>query len=114
MTENRTDAPYPTRPAEAIDRLAGQLDGVERRVSGQSVEFARSGLVFVASDGGRFEFRLRSEIVTAALRTSGTSPSQRGTDWIALETDATDGFTLDRAIAWFETAWRIAGEVGPH
>jgi hypothetical protein len=97
-------------PSAAIDRLVADLDGIQRRDSGRTVEYVRGGLVFAVRDGIRLGFRLRPEIVAAALGTPETSQSDRGAEWIALESTAVDEFTLDRARAWFETAWRLAGE----
>ena len=95
----------------AIDRLAHELEGIGRHESGPAVEFVRGGIVFAVREGGAHSFRLRPEIVLAALRTPDTSPSSRGEEWIALASTAADAFTLDRAKAWFETAWRLAGEI---
>ncbi len=95
----------------AIDRLANELEGTARRESGGVVEFVRDGIVFAARERTGLTFRLRPEIVFAALRTPDTSPSARGSEWIVLESTADDAFTLDRARAWFEAAWRFAGEV---
>jgi hypothetical protein len=93
-----------------IDRLATELDGATRRESAGAVEFVRAGVVFATREGSRLSFRLRSEIVEAALHTAGTSKSARGPEWVALDSALPDEFTRDRAIAWFETAWRMAGE----
>jgi hypothetical protein len=95
---------------EAIDRLADELLGVGRRESGQAVEFVRGGVVFAVREGPRLSFRLRPEIVLAAVRTPDTSASPRGAEWVALESNADDTFTLDRLKAWFEAAWRLSGE----
>jgi hypothetical protein len=95
----------------AIDRLARELEGIRRRESGPAVEFVRGGIVFAIRVGSGHCFRLRPEIVEAALRTPDTSPSERGAEWVELASTAADAFTLDRAKAWFETAWRLAGEV---
>ena len=35
--------------------------------------------------------------------------SARGADWISLSGAIADQFALDRAVAWFESAWRLAG-----
>jgi hypothetical protein len=94
----------------AIDRLAHELEGIGRRESGPAVEFVRGGIVFAVREGGGHSFRLRPEIVLAALQTPDTFPSERGAEWVALASTAADAFTLDRARAWFETAWRLAGE----
>jgi len=97
-------------PAEAIDRLAAELDEIERREAGIAVEYARGGAVFAIREGLRLSFRLRPEIAEAALRTPDTTRSHRGNDWIAIQPRVVDGFALDRALAWFESAWRLAGE----
>ncbi len=97
-------------PAEAIDRLAAELDEIERHEAGIAVEYARGGAVFAVREGLRLSFRLRPEIAEAALRTPDAARSDRGNDWIALQPRVVDGFALDRALAWFESAWRLAGE----
>jgi hypothetical protein len=97
--------------ASAIDRLSTELEGIGRRESGPAVEFVRRGIVFAVREGAALSFRLRPEIVLAALRTPDTSASPRGSEWVALESTADDAFTLDRVKAWFEAAWRLAGEV---
>jgi len=97
-------------PAEAIDRLAGELDGVRRREIGQAVEYDLAGLVFAVREAGRLSFRLRPDIATVALGTPDTASSVRGPEWVVLTVPTADSFTLDRATAWFATAWRFAGE----
>jgi hypothetical protein len=98
-------------PAEAIDRLAAELDEIERHEVGIAVEYARGGTVFAVREGLRVSLRLRPEVVEAALQTPDTARSHRGNDWIALQPRVVDGFALDRALAWFESAWRLAGEL---
>jgi hypothetical protein len=86
MTDERSangEAPDES-PAEAMDRLARQLEGVERRPVGKAIEYTRAGVVFAAREDGRLSFRLREEVVGAALRTLDTGPSARGADWISL------------------------------
>jgi hypothetical protein len=101
------DEPVET-PAQAIERLAGELEGVLRRTSGPSLEFVRGATVFAVQTGSKVEFRLRAEVAAAGLKTAATSKSARGADWIVLDTSAGDVFTVDRTAAWFETAWRFA------
>ena len=115
MTDPKRDAARES-PAEAIDKLAVELDGVARREAGQAVEYDYAGVVFARGDGVELSFRLRSEIVAAALRTPDTARSPLGAEWVALASTSKDSFTLDRARAWFQTAWRLAGEAkpGPH
>lgn len=98
---------------DVLDRLAVELDGVQRKAAGDAVEYSLSGLVFASREEGRLSFRLRPEVVAAALRTPDTVRSSRGEQWIMLATGVADAFTLDRARSWFESAWRLAGEVNP-
>ncbi|MGD0018046.1 MAG: hypothetical protein ABSD62_02220 [Candidatus Limnocylindrales bacterium] len=112
MTDHRTQnrpAPAPSL-TEAIDRLADELDDVHRHKSGTVVEYVRGTTVFAVRQGAIASFRLRPEIAEAALRTADTVRSSRGAGWITLQWRVVDGFTLDRALAWFESAWRLAGE----
>jgi len=97
-------------PSDEIDRLADELVDVRRREAGGAVEYDRAGSLVATRQGGRFAFRLREGIVAAALRTPDTAPSARGPDWAALLPATPDSFTLDRATAWFVTAWRLVGE----
>jgi hypothetical protein len=104
------DEPPMQSPNEAIETLAAELDGVVRREVGKAVEFDRAGVVFATREADRLSFRLRSEVVAAALHTPDTATSARGADWIVLVPAPGDPFSLDRAAAWFESAWRLAGE----
>ena len=112
MTDDRTrNGPaQPPSLAEAIDRLADERGDIHRHDSGVVVEYVRGATVFATCHGGSFGFRLRPEIAAAALRTPDTTLSARGHDWISLQPHAVDAFALDRALAWFESAWRRAGE----
>jgi hypothetical protein len=100
-------------PAEAIERLAGELDGVHRRTSGRTIEFVRGAVVFAVRNDAKVSFRLRPEIAAAGLNTTATARSVRGPEWIELDTATGDAFTVDRTVAWFKTAWRVAAEGGP-
>ncbi len=112
-----TDDPHPNAdetpaetPAEAMERLATGLDGIRRSVAGDAIEFDRGGVLFAVRRAEVLSFRLRDEIVSAALQTPDTAPSALGPDWISLKTATEDQFTLDRAASWFESAWRLAGQ----
>jgi hypothetical protein len=113
MTDDRTHNGQTQSPSlpEAIDRLADELDAIHRHESGTLVEYVRSATVFAVRQGTVVGFRLRPEIVEAALRTPDTVRSSRGSDWVTLQPRVVDGFTLDRALAWFESAWRLAAEI---
>jgi hypothetical protein len=94
---------------DAIDRLSDELDDVEHAPIDGGVAYIRSGVVFAVREGPRLSFRLMPEVVAAALRTPDTSVCARGEDWVTLTPSATDPLVLDRAMAWFESAWRLVG-----
>jgi hypothetical protein len=96
-------------PFAAVERLAGELEGIRSRDVAGTREYEFGGALFAAREGRVLFFRLRPEVVSAALRTPGTARSPRGADWISLRCDFEDDFTLDRVRAWFELAWRLAG-----
>ena len=111
MTQERPNGKAASEsPTAAVDRLAGELGGVSRREAGKSVEYSRSSVLFATRENGWLNFRLRPEIAAAALRTPDTAVSSRGREWVSLAPAALDSFALDRATAWFEVAWRLAGE----
>jgi hypothetical protein len=65
---------------------------------------------FVVLRGATVEFRLRPDMVAAALRTPGTGQSTRGPDWIEFAPpDEPERYDVDRLRAWFEMAARLAG-----
>ncbi len=117
MTEG-TGAEHPDQASslrQILDDMAGDLEGVDvGSASGDGREYARRGVVFASCAGTApsetAEFRLRPEIVDAATKTPGATASRRGPDWVSLRVASLDTFAVDRARAWFEAAWRIAGE----
>jgi hypothetical protein len=70
--------------------------------------WSRSGAPFAVLTHGRAEFRLDPLVARAALRTPDTSPSSRGADWIAFAPATIDEGAVDRAEAWFLSAYRRA------
>ncbi len=112
MTDDRTDNGGTRAPSlsEAIDRLADELGEIHRHESGTLVEYVRGATVFAARQGNIVSFRLRPEVAGAALRTADTVRSSRGSAWVTLQPREVDGFALDRALSWFESAWRLAGQ----
>jgi hypothetical protein len=96
--------------AAAIGDLAAGLEGVARGRAGSAEEFLRGNVVFAVLEGPSLIVRLRDELADAAVRTPDTTRSNRGSGWVALRPATVDAFALDRARAWFESAWRFAGE----
>lgn len=93
----------------AIDTLAASLEGVERRALGETTEYTRAGRRFAALTPSALEVDLDEAVTRAALRTPDVAPSAGRRGWIAFAPAALDRYALDRAIAWFEAAWRRAG-----
>ena len=96
--------------AAELEELALTLTGVERRPAAAGTEYLRAGVPFAVVERDSASFRLRSDITAAGLRTPDTARSGRGSEWISLRPSTLDQFALDRARAWFESAWRFAGE----
>ena len=96
--------------SDAIERLADELDEIHQHQDGIVVEYVRGDVVFAVRQGESVSFRLRPDVADAALRTPDTIRSPRGPQWVTLAASVVDEFTLDRALAWFEAAWRMAGE----
>jgi hypothetical protein len=58
--------------------------------------------------GGVAEFRLSPTIAAAARNTPNAGPSSRGGEWVAFSPPQLDRYALDRAVAWFGSAYRTA------
>ena len=99
--------------AERFAALASELDAVERRGDASATEYSRNGRVFAATDATTASFLLLPDVAAAAARTPGTAASSRGPHWVTLELATSDRFTIDRAEAWFVSAWRAAGAPRP-
>lgn len=93
-----------------LDEVAATLEGVRRRAGDGDVRYEREGIPFAVVAGDRAAFRLTPDIARAALRTPDVRASDRGTGWVELVPDRLDVFTVDRAVSWFESAARHAGE----
>ncbi len=88
--------------------LAAKLGEVNADVRGELTEFRRGDVRFATVDARAAELRLHPEIAEAARRTPSTAASQRGPDWVRFEPPEVDRHALDRAEAWFLSAWRAA------
>ncbi len=92
-------------------RLAGELAEVTVSASTEGTEgteYRRGDRAFAAAGDSAVEVRLHPEVAEAAQRTSHTTASSRGAGWVRFEPPSVDGFALDRAGAWFLSAWRAA------
>jgi len=94
--------------AEEIEDHAASLEEAERSGGDGVVMFARSGAQFALLDERGFEFNVGETISGAASRTPDVTPGSRGPDWVRFEPTELDRYALDRAVSWFEAAWRRA------
>jgi hypothetical protein len=89
-------ASLPDRPATASD-------------AGGATEWSAGDVAFARLErDGTAEFRLAPAVAAAARRTPDTMDSSRGPDWVRFRPGDLDGHAIDRATAWFGSAWRRA------
>jgi hypothetical protein len=94
--------------AEALDAEAAELDGVERRNVPAGIEWAVGAVTFAALGGDTAEFRLSEVVAAAACDTPDAGLSGRGPEWVEFRPGELNRYALDRAIAWFGSAYRTA------
>jgi hypothetical protein len=94
--------------APLLDEVADGA-GVARRSAGERVEYLVGDRLVAVLEAAGVEFRLRPDVVAAALRTPDAHVSPRGPEWVAFRPRALDRFALDRVVAWFAFAVRGAG-----
>jgi hypothetical protein len=87
--------------------VADELDEVSRSADGDLVVYSRRGTVFGRVSGSSLEVRLPVDIADAALRTTDTAAGPEP-GWIRFAPANDERHVIDRAIAWFQTAWRHA------
>ena len=87
---------------------AGLLEGTEVVSTGSGTDYYLEHVLFASLVGSGAEFRLRDEVGTVALRTPDVKASARGAGWVRFAPRRLDGHARDRALAWFESAWRRA------
>lgn len=93
---------------EVLVRVADDLEDVESRPADGGTEWSIGGIVFAVTGPEGASFRLSRPVAAAALRTPDTARSPRGPDWVAFRPALLDRHALDRAEAWFTSAWRRA------
>jgi hypothetical protein len=107
MTDEETASDLTLR--DVLDAATEDLPDVKRLGDSQTASWAVADVVFAVLDGGRAEFRLDAMVARAALRTPDTAPSTRGPDWVGFAPSTLDDGAVDRAEAWFLSAYRRAG-----
>jgi hypothetical protein len=93
---------------EHLSGIVAEVGAEARAMAGGGTEFRRDGRAFAFATGNVVEVKLDPEIAEAALHTPSTSASSRGADWVRLAPDEATQMDLDRARAWFLSAWRAA------
>jgi hypothetical protein len=96
------------RLAAMVESTAADLDGIDLRSTGGSVEYLVDGRLFAVRDRGSLDVDLGAAIASAAIRTADTHASPRGPGWVRFTPRLLDRFASDRVRAWFEAAWRRA------
>jgi hypothetical protein len=88
--------------------LAAGLEDVASEIQGSVASYHRGDVVFarVAADG--LEIRLPEDIAEAAQRTPDAAALDGKPGWIRFTPRDRDRHVIDRATAWFQTAWRHA------
>ena len=100
----------PVAVAELLREAAGGHPTVTIRASGGATVWHSAGRPFAALSGPSAEFRLRPDMVRAALRTPNARASERGPEWVVFDTPLElDRYDIDRLRSWFEMAARLAG-----
>lgn len=92
-----------------LDALAPQLGEVTRTSDGPATAYERGSTTFARSSPEGIELRLPPDIAEAALRTPDTAPHGDGGGWVRFAPRSGERHVIDRAEAWFRTAWRHAG-----
>jgi hypothetical protein len=92
---------------DLLTAVASEAGAESRRVGG-AVEFGRAGNVFAVVSAETVDLHLDPEIAEAAFNTPGAEPSTRGGEWVHLTVQPDQPHDLDRARAWFLSAWRNA------
>jgi hypothetical protein len=89
--------------------VADELDEVSRSPDGEATLYARGSAEFARVTHAALEVRLPGDIADAALRTTDTSAGDQP-GWIRFAPVNGERHVIDRASAWFQTAWRHAGK----
>ncbi|CAN5736967.1 hypothetical protein BH24CHL6_BH24CHL6_13850 [soil metagenome] len=98
--------------ADLFGALAAKLGEISVDVRGEMVDYRRGDVRFAVVDEAGAELRLDPEIAEAARRTPSATASPRGAEWVRFAPPVLDSHTIDRAEAWFLSAWREAGPPG--
>lgn len=92
---------------DVLAAAASNLEEAETTSGVDGIEWTRRGRLFAAlSDGGVAEFLLDRHVAAAASQTPDTVVSSRGAGWVRFSPESLDDHGMDRASAWFASAYR--------
>ncbi len=95
---------------EILVETVEDVDGVTVRAASGAREVVAAGILVAVLAPDAVELRLRPAVAEAAMRTPDVAASSRGRGWVRFAPPTVDGFALDRAAAWLESAVRLALE----
>jgi hypothetical protein len=93
---------------ELAAEVAAGLEDVTLSGDGGVVVYARREAVFARATKDTIELRLPEDIAEAALRTPDTLAVPGQPSWVRFMPADAARHVVDRATAWFQTAWRHA------
>jgi hypothetical protein len=102
-----SEAPGPDLMVLTAD-LAAELEDVSSDGEGGIVTYRRGGTIFARVSADALEMRLPADIADAALGTPDTVTLPGGAGWLRFSPQGRERHVVDRASAWFLTAWRHA------
>jgi hypothetical protein len=91
-----------------VDQITEELGDVRTMPSAAVTEYHRGQQLFALVNGNIVTLRLRPDIAEAALRTPGTTASDRGPEWIDFAVQPGNPQDVDRLRAWLTIGWRSA------
>ena len=92
---------------DVLEEAAADLDGVDEVEVGEGIEWRAGERLFAVATDDTAEFALDPLVARAAVRTPDATPSARGADWVRFSPSVLDDAAIDRAEAWFMSAWRL-------
>lgn len=98
--------------AFVLDHVDAFDDLAEFVVEGDGHRVVVMGKVVAILETDAIEVRLRPAVADAALRTPDTTASGRGRGWVRFAPADLDDPSRDRALAWLDSAVRLAAEGG--
>ena len=92
-----------------VAEVAAELGEVTSSGDGGVVAYQVAGVVFARVSADALEVRLPADIADAALRTPDTAVIPGEPGWLRFSPQGRERHVVDRAMAWFQLAWRHAG-----